>query len=80
MRLYYTTDNIQRVEPSLFRYDKKGIILKHPREYINLTELFKINPAAVWDILERLQEQDLSKCQREDLNDVIEEFIKKNLD
>ncbi|WP_367230182.1 hypothetical protein [Flavobacterium enshiense] len=80
MRLYYTTDNLQRVEPSLFRFDKNGIILKDPREWINLSHLFKINPVAFWDLIENLQEQELSKHQREDLNDVVEEFIKNNLD
>ena len=80
MKVYPNLDNLQRVEPSLFRYDKNGIILKDPIEWINLTELFKINPVGVWDILDRIGEQDLSKCQREDLQDVIEEFIKNNLD
>ena len=77
-KVYYTTETLQRVEPSLFRYGKNGIILKDPREWINLTELFKINPGQVWDILDSLREQDLSKCQRDDLQDVIDEFLRKN--
>ena len=78
-KVYYTTSNLQRTEPTLFKYTKQGIVLKHPREEINLSYLFKTNPSLVWGYLDSLGEQELTKCQREDLEDVIEEFIKNNI-
>lgn len=66
-----------RGSKSLFKHSKQGIVYKHPREYINLTELFKIDPVMVYDILDNLLEQDYPEWIRDDIKDVIEEFVSK---
>ena len=79
MRIYpQINENLFRSDlTSLFKYSKQGIVLKHPIDYINLDSLWEIDNYLVWDILDNLNEKDLSRGQRKDLEEVYEYFMSK---
>lgn len=80
MRIYpQITPNLFRSDfPHLFRWSKQGIILKNPREWINLDSLWRENSYMVWELIDGLMEQELTRGQKEEVREVYEYFIKLN--
>lgn len=72
--------HLLRTEKGLFKWSKSGIVLTYYYVPVNLSELFKINPEDVFEILDRISDEDIHRQHLQDIKEVRNLFWLKNIE